>query len=144
MQESNNILDRYVNILWESEKVSQLIFDETWEGGEVVSLSPLPVLVYSQPFTYSKDDAIMEARAREAQETLERAQREEHERRERVRQSKEREAADRAQKEAERAHPSTGTSSSVSSSGVRGVRGVRGLRTTARGRGGGSAPSTRG
>jgi hypothetical protein len=36
MQESNDILDRYVDVLWEAERTSQLIFDEKWQGGEEV------------------------------------------------------------------------------------------------------------
>ena len=44
MEESNHMLDRYVDVLWETERTSQLIFDKSWQGGEAVRLAIDPFL----------------------------------------------------------------------------------------------------
>ncbi|CCM01150.1 uncharacterized protein FIBRA_03198 [Fibroporia radiculosa] len=114
LENTNTLLDKYVNLLTKSENVARLIMDKRWQGAEV-------------------DEEILE---REQLEAIARARREEEERvlaeqRERERlereekERKEREETEKLQRERAEATKSTGRGS--------GVRGVRGTRASLRG-----------
>ncbi|THH17714.1 hypothetical protein EW146_g3139 [Bondarzewia mesenterica] len=108
LEQTNALLDKYVNILIKSEAVTRLVFDERWAGAEE-----------DEDMLEREEREAEELRRREDQERALAAQRE-VERREREEQERE------ARQEKHRVEGvKTGRSVSRSTSGVRGVRGTR-------------------
>ncbi|GJE95490.1 DASH complex subunit Duo1-domain-containing protein [Phanerochaete sordida] len=118
---TNALLDKYVNILSKSERVTKLILDERWQGA----------------------DADEEQLEREAQEEMERIRREEEERARLAQLEKERlereEQERQAQLERERRERERAEAAKTTSRGS-GVRGVRGTRASMRGVRGSAVP----
>jgi len=107
LEQTDALLNKYINILSKSEQVTRLIFDERWIGAEA-------------------DEAVLEEeRVREEQRRREEEERERAAQRERER--KEKEELERAMRdEAERLEREKRERAAArSSSGVRGVRGTR-------------------
>ncbi|KAI0630289.1 hypothetical protein C8Q77DRAFT_1160639 [Trametes polyzona] len=130
LQHTNALLDKYVRILDKSDKITKLILDERWQGGE----------------------ADEEQLDREEQEAEERARREEEERilaEQRERERLEREQREREERELRERLEREKAEAAKSAPRGSGVRGVRGTRASMRGMRGVSrvaapTPSTRG
>ncbi|KAI9460915.1 hypothetical protein BJY52DRAFT_1185743 [Lactarius psammicola] len=108
LEQTDALLNRYINILSKSGRVTQLIFDERWTGAEA-----------DEAFLEEEIRAQEEKRRREEEERMLSAQREQE--------RKEKEELERAMRdEAERLERERGDKmASRSTSGVRGVRGTR-------------------
>lgn len=115
-EQTDALLNKYINILGKSEAVARLIFDERWEGADADE---------EQMEHELREAAEAKRRAEEARALAERRERERLEKEERVRQEK-------LEKEAREAERKTKTS-------TRGVRGVRGTRASMRGAARGTA-----
>lgn len=140
LENTNDLLDKYINILSKSETAARLIFDERWEGAERVRTSRTSFKL-EQYLIHLQDEMIIEREEKEAAEQTrreaqeralaaqrEREQAEMEEQEARFREEKERIAQERKEK--------TGTRG--------GVRGVRGTRASMRGVKSTSTTGTRG
>lgn len=128
LEETDALLNRYINILSKSERVRQLIFDERWMGAEADEAS-LEAEIRAQEEKRRREEeermlAAQKEQERREREELERAMRDEAERLEREKREK---------------------MGPRSASGVRGVRGTRAsMRASAAMRGVSRAASTSG
>ncbi|KAH9994020.1 hypothetical protein BJV77DRAFT_996508 [Russula vinacea] len=129
LEQTDALLNKYINILSKSEQVKRLIFDERWMGAE------------ADEAQLEEEERVREEKRRREEEERQRAAQREQER-------KEKEELERAMRdEAERLErEKRDRPSARSTSGVRGVRGTRAsMRAGAAARGGsrtGSVPST--
>ncbi|KAK7460641.1 hypothetical protein VKT23_009358 [Stygiomarasmius scandens] len=130
LEQTEELLNKYVNILAKSEDFAQLLFDERWEGGDV----DIEILERERLEALERRRKEEEELALAAQREKERLEREERERQEKL----ERERVEKERKE----------HAGARGSGVRGVRGtrasmrgIRGASGTARGGSGNAAPS---
>lgn len=129
--ETDQLLNKYINVLSKSEEFSRLIFDEKWHGAEAVCMvhnitrnTVLTSLNTQDEQEFIRQNREEEERARRAAEEKARREHEEQERLEREQEERRRrEEKERLEREkSERA--------------IRGgVRGVRGTRASARGKG---------
>ncbi|KAF8502107.1 hypothetical protein F5888DRAFT_1669295 [Russula emetica] len=130
LEQTDALLNKYINILSKSEQVTRLIFDERWMGAEA-------------------DEAQLEEEEREREEKLRREEEERLQAAQRERERREKEELERAMREEmERLQrEKRDRAPARSSSGVRGVRGTRAqMRAGAAARGGsrtGSVSSTK-
>lgn len=139
LENTNDLLDKYVNILSKSETATRLIFDERWDGAEQVSTSRSN-FKFAQYLIRPQDEVIIE---REQKEKAEKARREAQERA--LAAQRERERAEREEQEArEREEKERIAQERKERTGTRGVRGVRGTRASMRGVKSASTTGTRG
>ncbi|KAH7108232.1 hypothetical protein BKA62DRAFT_14442 [Auriculariales sp. MPI-PUGE-AT-0066] len=119
VSDSNRLLDSYVDVLWQTEQTTKLVFDPEWQGSQ-------------------EDDAILE-RERVEQEEKRRREQEEQERREReaaARHERERAEEEAKRLAAEKAAKRGGRGGRVRPPAVvSSTRGSAASRTTTRGRG---------
>ncbi|EJD52784.1 hypothetical protein AURDEDRAFT_181308 [Auricularia subglabra TFB-10046 SS5] len=101
VEQTDRLLNNYIDILWQTEQTARLIFDPEWRGGEDDELA------------LERERLAQELRERKEREERERAAREEAERLERERLEQERIQAEK-ERQAKRGPPP-----------VRGMRGIR-------------------
>jgi septal ring factor EnvC (AmiA/AmiB activator) len=139
LAQTDALLNKYIEILYRSEDVARLIFDEEWQGAEAVST--VLYIVYNLLSICTQDEEEIE---RERAEAVERARREEEERKlalQREKERREREERERKEKEERERLEQEKRERLAARGGSRGTRravGTRGVGRITRGAAGGS------